>query len=136
MKRIEVNPELVLQYAKLTKNEVLLHMAIKAIAEDGKVERNIAKMSQLLGKTKTRIRDAEWGLKHHRLLRIYRINGERWWYIYDRPVGENEPVSTQIDPILTLPAVRIDEPPKRRSILRKIRDALVGTRLDNFDIEP
>lgn len=138
MKKIEVSPDLLEQYAQLTKNEILLHMAIKAIAEEGKVFRNIAKTSQLLGKTKTRIRDAEWGLKHRKLLRIYRISGQRWWYIYDQPVGENERVKEPTEtnnPPRTLPAVRVDEPPQRRSIFRKIRDALVGTRLDNFDLE-
>jgi hypothetical protein len=150
MRSFEVSPELLQQYAQLTQNEMLLHLAIKAMSEDGgPAFRNLAQICQQLGKTKPRLRDAEWGLKHKNLLRIHRVNGKRWWYIYDHPIGENE-TATKENPPIALPAVRqarprlvtvdrlaqIDAPKKRRSVFRKLRDALVGSRLDDFEIEP
>ena len=52
MKNIQITPELLKYYAQehLTKSEILLHMAIKAIEIDGKAKRNINRIAVTLNK--------------------------------------------------------------------------------------
>ena len=136
MKKITITPDLLQQYALMTKNEILLHMAIKSLADDGRIKRNLNQIGKLLSKRKQRLLDAEYGLKQRGLLRIYWISGRRWWYLYDQPVGESPSESNDLAPLpAATPAVTDEKPKKRRGILRKIRDALVGTPLDNFDLD-
>ncbi len=85
METIEVNPELLLQYTRMNKNAVILHMAMKAVAPDGKLERNIKTFSKLIHRARDRVRDAEGELKRNELLTIHWNGARQFWYVYDRP---------------------------------------------------
>jgi hypothetical protein len=132
MKAIEVSPELVLRYAKLNRNEVVLHMAIRSLGEDGKLKRNIYRLAQILGKDRGRVYEAEFQLKRKRLLQVHYVReGTRdvpYWYVYERPVGQ-EPTSV----VVKTEAV-VYESQKPMSIWRKFRNAIVGTDLDDFSL--
>ena len=51
MKTFEVSPEMLVQYARMTKNEILLHLGMLMFATEGRLERNIAQMCRVLDKT-------------------------------------------------------------------------------------
>jgi hypothetical protein len=137
MNDIQVSAELILQYATMHKNEVALHMAIKALSEDGrKLKRNVRQLSRLLGKTPARLRDAEGGLKQKRLLQVHYTEfgtGDiPYWYVFDRPVNAEPLLPSTYVPIDSVSVSVEEEKPK--SIWRRLRDAWVGTELDNFDL--
>jgi hypothetical protein len=126
MNPITINPEQLLHYAPLNRNDIILHLALLSLAEDGKLRRNLSKMSRLLNKPRYRLLEAEFRLKRQRLLRIHNIReGTKdapYWYVYDQPIGET-PVET--------PAVVQTEPdaaeaPPNRPLFRRLRDAWVG----------
>ena len=135
MNAIKVSPDLLMHYAQMTRNEVTLHMAIKALAEDGrKLKRNMYLLAKVLGKGRNRLHDAEFRLKRKKFLQVhYTKNGTRdipYWYVFDQPVGEE---------VIALPAIvknedAIEEEPRKKSVWRRLRDAIVGTELDNFDL--
>jgi hypothetical protein len=134
MKNIEVTPEMILQYTTMDKNEVTLHMAIKALAEDGrKLKRNMYRMARILGKERVRLYEAEFQLKRKQLLQVHYVQeGVRdvpYWYVFDCPVGEavESPSIVKLDDV---PA----EPPKPKTIWRRLRNAVVGTELDDFSL--
>lgn len=136
MNEIKITPEILQQYALMTKNEILLHLALRTLASDGKMKRNVRQMCKMLEKTERRVRDAEDGLKRRGLLRIHWIRNQRWWYVYDHPVGEEMTEGALISVPQAAPGVQeCKEKKKRRSLWRKLRDAIVGTRLNNFDLE-
>ncbi|MCH8292786.1 hypothetical protein IH992_16980 [Candidatus Poribacteria bacterium] len=125
----EMTPSLLMQYAQMTKNEVFLHMAIKALAEDGKILRNVNQICQLFSKSTQRMLDAEFGLKHRGLLRIHWGSSKRYWYVYDSPVGQEELIPTPPAPTL----VEVSEP-KKPSLLKRLKYLITGVELDNFDL--
>ena len=136
MRTIEVNPDQLQQYTHLTKNEILLHISLRALAEDGKWKRNVRQFAQFIGTSEQRVRDAEYGLISRGLLRVHLIRNRRWWYVSDHPVGEDMTERALISVPNAAPGVQAGNgEKKRRSLWRKIRDAIVGTRLDNFDLE-
>jgi len=136
MRTIEVNPDLLQQYTQMTKNEILLHISLRSLAEGGKWKRNVRQFAKFIGTSEQRIRDAEYGLIRRGLLRVHLIRNRRWWYIYDPPVGEDMTEEALIPVPNAAPGVQAGNgEKKRRSLWRKIRDAFVGTRLDNFDLE-
>lgn len=85
MDTIQVTPELFQQYIGMNKNAVILHMALTAHAQEGKLERNILKFSKLVNRARDRLRDAEHELKRKELLCIHWVGNQQWWYVYDRP---------------------------------------------------
>jgi hypothetical protein len=134
MNEIKVAPDLILLYADMTKTEIALHMAIRSMAEHGKLKRNMWRVSQILGKCRRRLYDAEFRLKQRQLLYIhYQRHGTRdvpYWHVYERPVGtEARPVAVIVK---TDEGVKDELKPK--SIWRKLRAAIVGTELENFDL--
>jgi hypothetical protein len=134
MKAIEVSPELILQYVTMDKNEVTLHLAIKALAEDGrKLKRNMYRMCQILGKQPVRLYEAEFKLKRRKLLQVhYSHDGAQevaYWYVFDAPVGE----AIESPRIVNLDDVRV-EAPKPKTIWRRLRKAIVGTDLEDFSL--
>jgi hypothetical protein len=70
MTPITINPEQLLHYAPLNRNDIILHMALLSLAEEGKLRRNLSKMSRLLNKPRYRLLEAEFRLKRQRLLRV------------------------------------------------------------------
>ncbi|MCH8293356.1 hypothetical protein IH992_19920 [Candidatus Poribacteria bacterium] len=134
MNEIKIPPNLILLYADMTKTEIALHMAIRSMADHGKLKRNIWRVSQILGKCRRRLYEAEFRLKQRQLLYIhYQRNGTRdvpYWHVYELPVG------TEAIPLEAI--VKTDEAvegePKPKNVWRKLRDAIVGTELDNFDL--
>jgi hypothetical protein len=135
MQTIEVNPTQVKQYTQMTKNEILLHISLRARSpEGGPLKRNVRQFAKFIGTSEQRIRDAEYGLQSRGLLRVHLVQNRRWWYVYDAPIGKTPP---SIPPIATpqlLPQATDTDEKKRRSVWRKIRDAIVGTRLDDFEL--
>ncbi len=92
--------------------------------------------AKFIGTSEQRVRDAEFGLIRRGLLRVHLIRNRRWWYIYNHPVGEDMTEGALIPVPNAAPGVQEGhEKKKRRSLWRKIRDAFVGTRLDNFELE-
>jgi hypothetical protein len=124
MKAIEVSPELVSLYTEMTKNEVTLHMGIRALSEDGKLKRNMSAMGRALGKCRCRLYDAEFGLKRLRLLSVHYVReGLRdvpYWYVYEQPVGQKP------EPVVVETNGGVYESRKPMSIWRKFRNAIVG----------
>ena len=124
---IHIPPELLKHYAHSTKNAIVLHLAIKSIACEGKVKRNINSLAVSLGRCPKRLREAESRLKRCGLLRVHLISNQRWWYIYDKPIGSTSTDDTD-EAIPTPTPVSLEiEPPKRQGFWRKIRDAIIGT---------
>ena len=87
----QVTPELLAQYAKMTKSEILLHLAIKARAVNGKIKRNINRISVTLGTCPKRLREAESRLNRRGLLHIQRIGSQRWWLIDEEDIEPPQP---------------------------------------------
>ncbi|MCZ6677847.1 MAG: hypothetical protein O7E52_11420 [Candidatus Poribacteria bacterium] len=85
MKTIQIPLDLLSQYAALTKNEILLYLAIQGLATAGKMKRNLLQVSRRLGKTEQRLRDAEFGLKKRGLLPIHWVGNQRWWSAHAEP---------------------------------------------------
>ena len=115
---IQISPELLTRYADSTKNEILLHLAIKSIASEGKVKRNINHIAVSLGKCPKRLREAESRLKQRGLLRVHILGGKRHWYIYDEPIGKES-----IRETIPIPTTNrtICPSPKLRSLWHTIR---------------
>jgi hypothetical protein len=133
MNDIQVSAELILQYATMHKNEVALHMAIKALSEDGrKLKRNVRQLSRLLGKTPARLRDAEGGLKQKRLLQVHYTEfgtGDiPYWYVFDRPVNAEPLLPSTYVPIDSVSVSVEEEKPK--SIWRRLREVFFGEEFD------
>ena len=118
---IQISPELLTRYADSTKNEILLHLAIKSIASEGKVKRNINHIATTLGKCPKRLRESECRLKRRGLLRVHIVSGKRHWYVYDEPIG-TESVSERTTPVPTT-----NHSPKPHSLWRKIRHVIDWT---------
>ena len=93
-KEVRISPEVLQYYGDMTKNEIVLHLAIKALSEEGKVKRNINHIATTLGKCPKRLRDAEKRLKQRGLLRIHLKSGKRFWYVYNQPTGQTSPAET------------------------------------------
>jgi hypothetical protein len=125
---IEVNPELLLQYIGLNKNAIILHMAIKAVAEDGKLQRNIKRFSRLTKRDEKRLREAEGELKRKELLAIHWNGDKRFWYVYDRPTRP-QAVLPVVVPVVETENLN-DENPPPKSLWRRIKEALTGDELD------
>ena len=99
MKTVEVNPEMLSQYARMTKNEILLHLGILMFATESKLERNIGQMCRVLDKTEQRLRDAEYGLKRRGLLEIQWVDGRRYWQVFQTPSDERDTFASFINQI-------------------------------------
>jgi hypothetical protein len=136
MTPITINPEMILHYAPLNRNDIILHLALLSLAEDGKLRRNLSKMSRLLGKPRYRLLEAEFRLKRLRLIRIHNIReGTKdapYWYVYDQPIGE-APAEQPAAVIQTEPDAAA-EVPQNRPLLKRLRDAWVGTEGEDFDL--
>ena len=127
MKEITVTPKLLRLYSKLHKNDLLLHMFIKANAdENGRVKRNVLQFSKQIGITEQRVRDAEYRNKQNGLLRIHWRGKSRFWYVYDEPVTQSDKTdSTPVaQPVVQKPDEQVS---KRRGLFSRIRD-LFGLR--------
>lgn len=129
MNEIRITPDLLVQYGSLTKNELLLHMAIKSLAAEGKLLRNLNQIGRTISKRKQRLLDAEDGLKRRGLLRIHWVGKKRWWYVYDAPIQANAPEATP------LPAATGSNSPSPRGFFRKIYDVIFRTPLARFDLK-
>jgi hypothetical protein len=108
-------------------------MAIRSLGEDGKLKRNLYHLCRILGISRFRLREAEFGLKRKQMLQIhYTQEGQRdvaYWYVFDKPVSA--PVVSQS--IVELDDVRVDAP-KPQTVWRKLRKAIVGTDLEDFSL--
>jgi hypothetical protein len=128
MTPITINPEQLLHYAPMNRNDIILHMALLSLAEDGKLKRNLSKMSRLLNKPRYRLLEAEFRLKRLRLIRIHNIReGSKdapYWYVYEQPIGETQ-AETPAAVIQTEPDAAADAPPNR-PLFKRLRDAWVG----------
>jgi len=142
MNAIQINPNLLQLYTQMTKNEILLHMTLRSLAEAGKVRRNVAAICRVIGKrNRQRVRDAEHGLQKRGLLRVRTVGTRDFWYLSEMPVDSSS--AHRPDVATPSPAPRgvtpgrisSDSRPKRRRFWRRLRDAFVGTRLDDFEIE-
>jgi hypothetical protein len=133
MRNIEVTPEMILRYAKLNRNEIVLHLAIRSMAEDGKLKRNLYDLCRMLGISRFRLREAEFGLKRKQMLQIhYTQEGQRdvaYWYVFDKPVSEAVVSRSIVD----LDDVAV-EAPKPKTVWRKLRKAVIGTDLEDFSL--
>jgi hypothetical protein len=137
MNPIKINPDLILHYAPLNRNDIILHLALLSLAEEGKLKRNLSKMSRLLNKPRYRLLEAEFRLKRLRLIRIHNIReGTKdapYWYVYDQPIGETQAET----PAAAQPEIEPDaaaEVPPNRPLFKRLRDAWVGTEEDDFDL--
>jgi hypothetical protein len=135
MKSVTITPDQLYIYATLTKNEVLLHIALKSLSTDGKLKRNINQIGRLLKKTKQRLRDAEAGLKRVGLLRVRMISGKRYWYVYNEPVLGLPHSSDEVASVGEALPKGSAEPPKRPGLLKRFSHWLTGTQVGSFDLE-
>jgi hypothetical protein len=119
----------------MTKNEILLHMALRSLATEGKLKRNVLAMCRVLSKTERRLRDAEYGLKKQGLLRIHLMRDQRWWYVYDRSINVASTPNPSLPAPLAHSTLRADVQPKPRSLLRRFGNWLTGTQVDSFDLQ-
>ena len=81
LETVQINPEFLMQYMDLNKNAVMLHMTMKALTQDGKLERNIKRFGQLMNRSRDRVREAESELKRKQLLSLH-WNGDRRFWIH------------------------------------------------------
>jgi hypothetical protein len=125
MNTIEVSPELLLQYIGMNKNAVIVHLTMKAVAQDGKLERNIKTFSKLVHRARDRVRDAEGELKRFGLLCIHRNGGVPYWYVYDRPTRPEAVQTTAVKVV-----VETENQQKSKSLWQKIKYAFTGDDLD------
>jgi hypothetical protein len=135
MNTIKTTPDLLKQYAGMTKNEILLHMALRSLAAEGKLKRNVLAMCRVLSKTERRLRDAEYGLKKRGLLRIHLMRDQRWWYVYDTPINAASTPNPSLPAPLAQSTIQVDVQPKPRSLLRRFGNWLTGAQIDRFDLE-